>query len=418
MSVSVAAEIVADVVVAGGGPAGWSTARACAEVGLDVVLVDPRPDAAWPQIYGSWEYELPTDLPLDVVAARALPTAAAVQEHTLADPYVMLDTGALAGYLRHSGVRVHADRVVGVEPGPAAVLAGGTRVRGRVVLDGTGSRQVLSRRRRRGGRTGRGGVAAEQTAYGVVVDDATAAPLTQGRMLFMDWRPRHGRPGWPTFLYGVPLGGGRVLLEETSLARRPALPLAELRDRLHRRLRTHGVPATAIPDGAAADAEGRIDRVRFAVDRPLHRPPDGVVALGAAAPLVHPATGYSLAASLGLAPLIAGAVVDALGSGAVDPARAVREVACSRSALAVHGMRRRGLDVLLRLPPARVPAFFDRFFALPDHHRRAYLSSREDVATALAAMCAVFAGLDPALRLHLIAGTLLGPGHPCSDQRR
>lgn len=413
MSGSVGTEIAADVVVAGGGPAGWSTARACAAAGLDVVLVDPRPDAAWPQIYGSWEYELPADLPPGVVAARSLPTAVAVHEHTLSDPYVMLDTAALAEHLRHPGVRVHAGRVVATEPGPRAVLAGGVRVRGRVVLDATGSRQVLSRRRRADRR-----VAAEQTAYGVVVDEATAAPLTQGRMLFMDWRPRHGRPGWPTFLYGVPLGGGRVLLEETSLARRPALPLAELRTRLHRRMRAHGIPASAIPDGAGAD--GAVDRVRFAVDRPLHRPPAGVVALGAAAPLVHPATGYSLAASLGLAPQIADAVVRALdpGAAAADPARAVRDVACSRSALAVHGMRRRGLDVLLRLPPARVPVFFDRFFALPDHHRRAYLSSREDVATALAAMCAVFAGLDPALRLHLIAGTLLGPGHPRSAQRR
>ena len=47
----------------------------------------------------------------------------------------------------------------------------------------------------------------------LIVDDDTAAPVvTPGHALFMDWRPDHGEHGWPTFLYGVPLGGGQVLL--------------------------------------------------------------------------------------------------------------------------------------------------------------------------------------------------------------
>lgn len=32
----------------------------------------------------------------------------------------------------------------------------------------------------------------------------------------MDWRQEHDEDGWPTFLYVIPLGGGRVLVEETS----------------------------------------------------------------------------------------------------------------------------------------------------------------------------------------------------------
>ncbi|HEX8761977.1 MAG TPA: FAD-dependent oxidoreductase, partial [Pseudonocardiaceae bacterium] len=33
-----------DVLVAGGGPAGWAVAAACARLGLHTELVDPAPD--------------------------------------------------------------------------------------------------------------------------------------------------------------------------------------------------------------------------------------------------------------------------------------------------------------------------------------------------------------------------------------
>ena len=86
----------------------------------------------------------------------------------------------------------------------------------------------------------------------------------------MDWRPRSATRatrrdvGWPTFLYAVPLGGGRVLLEETSLARRPGLPMPALRDRLLARLARYGV--TPSPDA-------EVERVHFPVDTARHRAP-------------------------------------------------------------------------------------------------------------------------------------------------
>jgi len=83
----------------------------------------------------------------------------------------------------------------------------------------------------------------------------------------------------------------------------------------------------------------------------------------------------------------------------------------------VHALRHRGLDTLLRMPPAEVPVFFDRFFALPSEHRRAYLSAHDDVGRSLAAMWALFGMLPGRMRGHLVAGSVLGAGDgPGSDR--
>ena len=45
----------------------------------------------------------------------------------------------------------------------------------------------------------------------------------------------------PSFLYAMPLPGGRMFLEETCLVAKPTLPFAALKRRLHRRLAAMGV---------------------------------------------------------------------------------------------------------------------------------------------------------------------------------
>lgn len=392
-----------DVLVVGGGPAGRAVARSCARLGLATTLLDPRPDTPWPHTYGAWVHELPADLPLGVVAARARGVAIGRGVHHLDDEYAILDNAALRDHLADPEVAVQAARVAGPGAGGVALVDGSSR-RARVVVDASGARQVLSTRDRRSG------PAAEQTAYGVVVPREVAARVSGDRLLFMDWSPLHGRPGWATFLYAVPLDDHRVLLEETSLARRPGLPIAELRGRLHARLQAAGLDDTEIPAGPA-DTE----RVHFPVDTPRHRSPDGVVAVGAASPVVHPASGFSLSASLRLAPRVAAAIARALETGE-DPAHAARGVVRSPAAEVVHAARHRGLEVLLGMPPDDVPDFFDRFFALPAHHRRAYLDGRDDVAGSLAAMLALFGRLSGRSRRHLIRGSLLGAGYGRTEQ--
>ncbi|CAA0137403.1 Lycopene beta cyclase [Mycolicibacterium vanbaalenii] len=386
-----------DVLVVGAGPAGMALAGACGRLGLVTGLLDPAPDRPWTATYGMWSPELPEDLPASVVAARAAGRAIALTEHRLGWDYAVLDVPALRAHLadRLAGVQVLAGRAVGSPQAGVVALADGSQLRASVVVDAGGRSRPLdptpSRR-----------AAAAQTAYGLVVDEEAAAPLVgPGDALFMDWRADHGETGWPTFLYVVPLGGGRVLVEETSLARRPGLPLPTLRRRLHARLARHGVhpPTDAVSE-----------KVSFRVDHPRHRGP-GVLGFGAAAPLIHPATGFSLAASLRLAPQVAASLAAHLPDGPGDALAAARKTVWPFQARVVHHFRRVGLEALLRMRPADVPGFFEQFFALPEPHRWTYLTARDDVRGNVAALTHLFQTSNGRLRRHLVTSALRPPLH-------
>jgi len=400
--------------VVGAGPAGRAVAAACAERGLRTRLLDPAPGRPWRASYGAWRDELPAGLPGPVLAATVRGRAIAVTEHAMDREYAVFDVPALRAHLDQrladAGVLVQRGRA---EPGslPAAGLvidAGGAA---QPLAGGTaaGLARVAVGGRTRGtaaGRT-RARVAAEQTAVGVIVPAELAAPLlSPGEALFMDWRQTGGPGNWPTFLYAIPLAGDRVLLEETSLARRPGLDLDTLAARLRARLAAHGI---------RPPADSPREVVRFPLDLPRHRGA-GVLGFGAAAPLTHPATGYQLAEALRLAPEVAGAVAGALGGGpGGGPAAALAaagELLWPASARAVHLVRRRGLESLLRLPPARLPEFFEGFLRLPGARRRAYLSGRTDLKGTAAAMVGMFGTTGWPVRLRLIGSSLLVSAGP------
>jgi lycopene beta-cyclase len=234
----------------------------------------------------------------------------------------------------------------------------------------------------------------------LVIDAQAAAPLTgPGDALFMDWRADHGEAGWPTFLYAVPLGGGQVLVEETSLARRPGLPLSVLRRRLHARLAHHGV---RIPESA------RSEKVSFPLDQPRHHGTDAL-GFGAAAPLIHPATGFSVAASLHLAPKVAAVLAAHLPDDPDAALAAAGHAVWPRAARAIHGFRLIGLEALLQMPSADVPSFFETFFSLPEAHRWTYLTARDDVRGTAVAMGHLFRLADGRLRRHLVRSALRRP---------
>lgn len=379
----------------GGGPAGRAVASACSDTGMRVVLVDPGPQRVWPNTYGAWCDELPASVPQSALASvmdrmRAFGTT----QHEWARPYTILDNAALWKHLWRADITEVAGKVVSAEHGPTGstvALKDGRRIAAATVVDASGAARVLS-----GGRPAR--TAASQTAVGTVLDAADAEQLCPpGAGVFMDWRPAPDtRGGWPSFLYAVQLGSDRVLLEETSLARRPALPLAQLRRRLRGRLSDAGIEP---PDGAAEE------RVRFPVDDPVPRP-GRVIPFGATAGLIHPATGFSVAASLRHAPWLAGALCAGLSSSPSAAAKAGWSILWPPRALAAHGLRRRALRSLLSFPPDLVAEFFEVFFSLDHQHQSAFLAADHDPSATAAAMTAMFRIAPWPIRRQLVTGGL------------
>lgn len=379
-----------DVLVVGAGPAGWSVAVRCAERGLRTTVVDPHPLGPWRATYGLW-----ADQCAALPSGSSFVSASAVWagRHRLGRGYAVLDNDSVLAACRRTAVSPVADRVLSARCGDDGVstvrLGSGAAVRAGVVIDASGSRRVLSGGRATGPRV-------EQSAFGVILPAAAAAPVVDaGVAEFMRWDAAD--PAVPTFLYAVPLPGDRMLLEETSLARRPGVPAAELRTRLATRLAAAGV---ATDDTDDLDTE----RVRFAVDLPLPRRRRGVVAFGVAAGMMHPATGYSVGDALTTAPAVADAIAGTLPRGGPAAARAAYGAVWSPAARLVRLARQCGLRALLALPPERIPDFFDAFFTLPEELQRAYLSGRADVRGTAAAMTALFGAVPGALRAPLVLG--------------
>ncbi|MQY31616.1 lycopene cyclase family protein [Nocardia aurantia] len=371
---SAAIFIVTDLIVCGLGPAGRALAHRARAHGISVLAIDPHPDRHWTATYAAWADELPAWLPPRTLAAELpRPVAWGTRRFEIDRRYTVFDNAALRDSLDLEGVRVIAGTVTDIRhagvtdirrdgDGTATVrLASGETHTARRVVDARGVRRRPE--------------LAEQTAFGVMV------PRQRwDEPLFMDWRPDNGAAPTepPSFLYAIPLNDETVLLEETCLAGRPALDLAVLRDRLRIRLRGRGIEL---------DGTEPTERVRFPVEG--GRP--GAGRFGAAGGLLHPATGYSVAAAL--------ATADAVATG---------ESIWPWQARAVHELRRTGLRALLTLSPTEIPVFFDGFFTLAPERQRAYLSDRANLPGMAATMRDLFTTVPAAVRLKLVTAPLRG----------
>lgn len=365
-----------DVAVVGLGPAGWALASACARVGLRVLAIDPVPHAVWAPTYGLWADEL-GELPPEVVRSRmGHPEIRAHGVHDLDRTYVVLDNAATQAALPLTGVEIGAGRL-----DDAALM--GLHRRAHVVVDARGARPE--------GRVP-GDPAPAQTAYGLILDAADAAPALQGAEALLmdftpDWALDPATPDAPaSFLYALPLGEGRVLLEETCLAAAPGLGIDVLTQRLQRRLTRRGVDAAAL----AAPLGREVVRI------PLHgrgaRPVPGTLAIGTAGRGGHPVTGYSVAHSLAQATPLAAAIAE----GRVAQPDPLRPADLAR-ALALRS--------LLRLDAPGTIALFEAFGRLPRARQRAFLHRDAPQGAVLGAMWAMFRHLSPSDGLGLARAT-------------
>lgn len=398
-----------EVLVVGNGPAGLAAAACCAEAGLRVTVLAPDHEAGWPNRYGVWRDELEVLGEPDVLSAGWPEVRVQLDEtpRVLNRSYGLIDNPRLRARLLERCLQVggrlvtgHAQAVEHEPGGPVVLTAEGERLPARAIVDASGHWPALLT-------PGTGHPPAYQTAFGLLAE-TSAPPIEPGSVVLMDYRhaPLRGLPRVgedPTFLYAMDLGGGRWFVEETSLARRPALGLDVLEARLHQRLAAEGVRVRRTLD---------VERCRFPMGVPLPARNQPVVGFGGAAGMVHPATGYQVGAALRRAPALAAALRDALAAPGTTPASVAAagwNAVWPADLVRQRALHEFGLETLLRLDTAQTQAFFSAFFSLPQPDWQGYLSGADSVGNLSRTMLRLFASAPGRLQVALARAALGRP---------
>ena len=396
---------VHDIGVLGSGPAALSIAAAFARRGASVALIAPAPDLPWQPTYCLWADELPSGMAH--LAERVWDRASVVTplgRRRLDRPYLKLHTPELQAFC-WDAFRTETARVL---PGRARRLEAqgdetciqvddGSTVRVRVPVDASGANSPFVRRVSRR-------EPAFQTAFGLTLRVANHG-FDEREMVLMDFRPASDDAGEPpSFLYALPLGDDLVFLEETSLARRPAVRMALLQSRLETRLASMGLQA------AQRLGEEHCS-IPMGLGLPVPRQP--VLAFGAAAAMVHPTSGYSIAHSLRKADAVAASVLQGLEAGGTEAALAAgSETLWPRGQRAAWELYGFALETLLNMNTRDMARFFDVFFALPSEAWSSFLNGALAPAELGAVMTRLFCTLPASLQWHLIRSGLLKGAAP------
>jgi lycopene beta-cyclase len=357
----------------------------------------------WPNNYGTWVDEL-APLGLEDCVSHVWERSAAYvrpdgAKSRLGRSYARVDREKMKARLlalcaRSGCVTVVEATARGVDGRDAAVsvvsFEGGRDARpdvaARVVVDATGHKLRFVK-------FGAGGrVPGFQAAYGIECTVGEGGyPFDADEMLLMDFRDDHMQASAadrelsrrvPTFIYVMPLDAGagrRVFFEETSLVSSPAMPFADLKARLEKRLAFYGVQVVDVH-------EEEFCLIPMGGEMPDLR--QRVVAFGGAAALVHPATGYMIARALHLADKCAGiiagelAMVAAGGGGAAGGAAGGADAIAHRvwDRLWNVGRRRQrdffnfGGEYLRSIDLDTTRDFFAAFFDLPKAQWAGFLS--------------------------------------------
>eukprot|EP00257_Ricinus_communis_P014191 XP_015571806.1 lycopene epsilon cyclase, chloroplastic [Ricinus communis] len=403
---------VLDLVVIGCGPAGLALAAESAKLGLSVGLIGP--DLPFTNNYGVWEDEF-KDLGLEGCI-----------EHVWRDTIVYLDDddpiligrayGRVNRHLLHeellrrcveSGVSYlssKVERIIEAADGHSLVACEHDVVvscRLATVASGAASGKLLQYE------VG-GPRVSVQTAYGVEVE-VENNPYDPSLMVFMDYRDYikqkvpHLEAEYPTFLYAMPMSSTRVFFEETCLASKGAMPFDLLKRKLMSRLETMGIRIlktyeeewSYIPVGGS-----------------LPNTEQKNLAFGAAASMVHPATGYSVVRSLSEAPNYASVIASILKQ---DQSNG--KLTCKRSnAISMQAWntlwpqeRKRqrafflfGLALIIQLDIEGIRTFFHTFFRLPSWMWQGFLGSSLSSADLLLFAFYMFVIAPNDLRMSLV----------------
>ncbi|MEL6348709.1 MAG: lycopene cyclase family protein, partial [Myxococcota bacterium] len=268
------------------------------------------------------------------------------------------------------------------QPDETQVTTTAGTLRARIIVDATGVGRFTKRK---------GTSKLYQTALGQRLHDG-AHPFPTDAMRFMDFRSDER-----SFLYAMPMSSSEVFMEQTRLID-PEQTTDSLTPMLEQRIAEYGVT------GQVSETE----HVSFPMDVPLPDLDQRVVAFGAAAGFVHPATGYSLGHSVRLAPVVADAIhqhIEADAPAAVI-ARAAYGAMWPKSRLRSRFLYLYGAQIVARFDAEMQAQFFRTFFHLPTPVWAAYLSGDAHVGAVANAMWSVFRKASWGLKLRLSTGSL------------
>jgi len=164
------------------------------------------------------------------------------------------------------------------------------------------------------------------------------------------------------------MGGNRAFFEETSLVATPAVSMRDCKERLHVRLKHHGIVVEEeeeeefcyIPMGGGLPTRGQ-----------------RILAMGGAASLSHPSTGYTVNRMLASSCNLAEAIVGLIGDEDFDATKAAAvcyDAVWSRDAIMERNFAVFGGDFLMKQNVVGLRGFFSGFFALPIEMWSGFLS--------------------------------------------
>ncbi|XP_051224710.1 lycopene epsilon cyclase, chloroplastic [Lolium perenne] len=412
---------VLDLVIIGCGPAGLSLAAESAKKGLTVGLIGP--DLPFTNNYGVWEDEF-KDLGLESCI-----------EHVWKDTVVYLDRnkpimigrayGRVQRDLLHEELlrRCHEAGVTYLNSKVEQIIESpdGHRIvycepdqkilcRLAIVASGAASGKLLEYE------VG-GPRVCVQTAYGVEVE-VEHYPYDPSLMVFMDYRDcfkeKFSNPEEenPTFLYAMAMSSTRIFFEETCLASKDAMPFDLLKKRLMYRLDAMGVRILKVYEEEWS---------YIPVGGSLPNTDQKNLAFGAAASMVHPATGYSVVRSLSEAPRYASVISDILrnrvhseqylpgSSQGPSPSMLAWRTLWPPERKRQRSFFLFGLALIIQLDNEGIQTFFETFFRLPKWMWRGFLGSTLSSVDLMLFALYMFAIAPNKLRMNLVSHLLSDP---------
>jgi capsanthin/capsorubin synthase len=276
-----------------------------------------------------------------------------------------------------NGVKFHEARVWKTEHREfesSIVCSDGVEIRGSLIVDASGFASNFidydENKRRNCG---------YQIAHGILVE-VESHPFDLDKMVLMDWRDSHlsnepylreNNLKLPTFLYVMPFDSNLIFLEETSLVSRPVLSYMEVKRRMAARLRHLGIRVTRLIED---------EKCLIPMGGPLPKIPQPVMGFGGTSGVVHPSTGYMVARSMALAPIVAAAIAECLGSNRMIRGKPVYRKVWNSLWPIERRLTREfysfGMETLLKLDLNGTRRFFDAFFDLDPYYWHGFLSSR------------------------------------------